>query len=90
MVYDAVHVFAKALHAVDTAAAIQTERLSCNKEKSWQDGETLFNYIKMVSLERFPPENFLIKSSFLTCRLKWLACLDPSVLTLWVTVTPSF
>ena len=46
--YDAVHVFAKALHQVDLAQAVQIQPLSCNKERSWQDGESFFNYMKMV------------------------------------------
>jgi predicted transcriptional regulator len=49
LIFDAVHVFAKALQLVEKAQTIQTEQLSCTKEKSWQDGETFFNYMRLVS-----------------------------------------
>ncbi len=47
--YDAVHLFAKAIDELSTAQDIQTTSLSCQKGKPWADGSSIINYIKMVS-----------------------------------------
>jgi hypothetical protein len=47
--YDAVHLFAKALDELSGAAEIQTASLSCNKGKPWSEGSSLINFMKMVS-----------------------------------------
>ena len=47
--YDAVHLFAKALDEVSRAQEIAVTPLSCNKAKPWDQGNSLLNYMKMVS-----------------------------------------
>ena len=49
LMYDAVHLFSKALHELSRAAQIDTTSLSCTKSKTWSNGESLLNYMKMVS-----------------------------------------
>ncbi|KAK2148222.1 hypothetical protein LSH36_509g01058 [Paralvinella palmiformis] len=49
LMYDAVHLFAKALDELSGATEIRTASLSCNKGKPWAEGSSLINYMKMVS-----------------------------------------
>ncbi|XP_037082453.1 glutamate receptor ionotropic, kainate 2-like [Pollicipes pollicipes] len=48
LMYDAVHVFARALHQYDQALTVRP--LSCQAEDSWAEGNTLVNFIKLVRL----------------------------------------
>ncbi|XP_037082452.1 glutamate receptor ionotropic, kainate 2-like, partial [Pollicipes pollicipes] len=62
LMYDAVHVFARALHQYDQALTVRP--LSCQAEDSWAEGNTLVNFIKLVFLRqltgvrRFDREGF--------------------------------
>lgn len=47
--YDAVHLFAKALHDLDTSQQIDIHPLSCDGQDTWPHGYSLINYMKIVS-----------------------------------------
>lgn len=47
--YDAVHLFAKALHDLDTSQQIDIQPLSCDGQDTWPHGYSLINYMKIVS-----------------------------------------
>ena len=49
MIYDAVHLFAQALHDLDHSQEINTSPLSCDGSETWQHGNSLVNYMKLVS-----------------------------------------
>ena len=46
--YDAVHLFARALHDLDHSQEINTRPLSCDGSDTWQHGNSLVNYMKLV------------------------------------------
>lgn len=46
--YDAVHLFAKALHDLDTSQQIDIHPLSCDAQDTWPHGYSLINYMKIV------------------------------------------
>lgn len=46
--FDSVYVFAKGLSAMDSGHSIKPTRLSCEIEKPWDDGLSLYNYINAV------------------------------------------
>ena len=48
LIYDAVHLFAKALDGVSQVQEIQTTPLQCSKTKTWTHGNSIINYMKMV------------------------------------------
>lgn len=48
LMFDSVYVFAKALTAMDSSHTINPANLSCDLEKPWDDGLTLYNYIDAV------------------------------------------
>ena len=49
--YDAVRLFATALHDLDSSRDnIHITPLPCDGDKSWSHGDSLTNYMKMVSL----------------------------------------
>ena len=48
MIYDAVHLFAQALHNLTKAQNIEPEQLTCGEMKTWSQGPSLINYMKMV------------------------------------------
>ena len=48
--YDAVHLFAKALHDLDTSQQIDIKPLSCESTDTWPHGYSLINYMKIVSI----------------------------------------
>lgn len=50
LMYDAVHLFAKALHDLDTSQQIDIQPLSCDGEDTWPHGYSLINYMKIVSM----------------------------------------
>lgn len=50
LMYDAVHLFAKALSELTVAQQFETVPLSCNKKQTWQYGNSLLNYMKSVRL----------------------------------------
>ena len=48
LIYDAVHLFARALHDLDHSQDINTRPLSCDGSETWQHGNSLVNYMKLV------------------------------------------
>lgn len=48
LVYDSVQVFAHGLAALDRSHELRLANLSCEKEKPWDDGLSLYNYINAV------------------------------------------
>ena len=51
LMYDAVHLFAKAFDELSGASVIQTASLSCNKGNPWSEGSSLINYMKMTTTQ---------------------------------------
>lgn len=51
LMYDAVHLFAKALHDLDTSQQIDIHPLSCDGQNTWQHGFSLINYMKIVEMK---------------------------------------
>ncbi|GBP84886.1 Glutamate receptor ionotropic, kainate 2 [Eumeta japonica] len=51
LMYDAVHLFAKALHDLDTSQQIDIRPLSCESEDTWPHGYSLINYMKIVEMK---------------------------------------
>lgn len=47
------HLFAKALHDLDTSQQIDIKPLSCDAVDTWPHGYSLINYMKIVSLSIF-------------------------------------
>ncbi|XP_047363582.1 glutamate receptor ionotropic, kainate 2 isoform X10 [Vespa velutina] len=50
LMYDAVHLFAKALHDLDTSQQIDIKPLSCESTDTWPHGYSLINYMKIVEM----------------------------------------
>lgn len=50
LMYDAVHLFAKALHDLDSSQRIDIKPLSCDAVDTWPHGYSLINYMKIVSV----------------------------------------
>nr|CAH7752037.1 unnamed protein product [Callosobruchus chinensis] len=50
LMYDAVHLFAKALHDLDTSQQIDIKPLSCDAVDFWPHGYSLINYMKVVEM----------------------------------------
>ncbi|XP_011691570.1 PREDICTED: glutamate receptor ionotropic, kainate 2-like [Wasmannia auropunctata] len=50
LLYDAVHLFAKALHDLDTSQQIDIKPLSCESTDTWPHGYSLINYMKIVEM----------------------------------------
>ena len=48
LLYDAVHLFAKALHDLDTSQQIDIKPLSCDTVDTWLYGYSLINYMRIV------------------------------------------
>lgn len=51
--YDSVYVFAKGLAAMDSGYSIKPTNLSCDVEKPWDDGLSLYNYLDSVVSFRY-------------------------------------
>ncbi|XP_057671940.1 glutamate receptor ionotropic, kainate 2 isoform X1 [Diorhabda carinulata] len=51
LMYDAVHLFAKALHDLDTSQQIDIKPLSCDAVDFWPHGYSLINYMKVVEMK---------------------------------------
>ncbi|CAG9821798.1 unnamed protein product [Phaedon cochleariae] len=49
LMFDSVYVFAKGLSAMDSGQSIRPMNLSCDVEKPWDDGLSLYNYIDAVT-----------------------------------------
>lgn len=50
LMYDAVHLFAKALHDLDSSQQIDIHPLSCENQDTWPHGYSLINYMKIVEM----------------------------------------
>lgn len=50
--YDAVHLFAKALHDLDSSQRIDIKPLNCDSADTWPHGYSLINYMKVVRLAK--------------------------------------
>ena len=48
--FDAVYVFAQALQNVNISSPLRLFNISCESNKGWAFGSTLYNYLNMVSL----------------------------------------
>lgn len=48
LMFDSVYVFAKGLAAMDSGHSIKPVNLSCDLERPWDDGLSLYNYIDAV------------------------------------------
>lgn len=53
LMYDAVHLFAKALHDLDSSQQIDIHPLSCDNQDTWPHGYSLINYMKIVEMVCF-------------------------------------
>jgi hypothetical protein len=53
LIYDAVHLFAQALNDLDHSQEINTKPLSCDGSETWQHGNSLVNYMKLVKAGLF-------------------------------------
>merc|ERR550532_3389913 len=51
LIYDAVHLYAQALHDLDRSQEINTKPLSCDGSETWQHGNSLVNYMKLVEMK---------------------------------------
>ncbi|XP_024216292.1 glutamate receptor ionotropic, kainate 2 isoform X2 [Halyomorpha halys] len=51
LMYDAVHLFAKALHDLDSSQRIDIKPLSCDAADTWLHGYSLINYMKIVEMK---------------------------------------
>jgi glutamate receptor, ionotropic, invertebrate len=60
LLYDSVYVFAAALTALDRSHSLKFVNLSCDIEKPWNDGLSLYNYLNSVSWSNlFDRDTFL-------------------------------
>ncbi|XP_065349388.1 glutamate receptor ionotropic, kainate 2 isoform X1 [Cloeon dipterum] len=50
LMYDAVHLFAKALHDLDSSQRIDIKPLNCDSADTWPHGYSLINYMKVVEM----------------------------------------
>lgn len=51
--YDAVHLFAKALHDLDASQQMDIHPLSCDAQDTWPHGYSLINYMKIVRMSLY-------------------------------------
>ncbi|XP_021362769.1 glutamate receptor ionotropic, kainate 2-like isoform X3 [Mizuhopecten yessoensis] len=51
LMYDAAHLFARALHELLKFQSVKTVSLSCSKPQPWNDGISLLNYMKAMDFE---------------------------------------
>ena len=52
--YDSALLFATALSELDRSQDIETTALTCDSEQTWQHGNSLINYMKLVRSENNP------------------------------------
>ena len=48
LIYDAVTLFARALTDLDRSQDVQTQSIDCTGRDTWQHGNSLVNFMKMV------------------------------------------
>jgi len=51
LMYDAAILFANALNSLDRSQEVDIANLDCESEQTWQHGNSLINYMKMVEME---------------------------------------
>ncbi|XP_058809851.1 glutamate receptor ionotropic, kainate 2-like [Phymastichus coffea] len=51
LMYDAVYLFARALHVLDASQQIEIKQLSCESSDTWDHGYSLINYMKNVEMD---------------------------------------
>ncbi|CAG2181873.1 unnamed protein product, partial [Oppiella nova] len=51
LVYDAVRLFAKALHDLDQTQSISIRPISCETEEPWIFGNAVTNYMRMINID---------------------------------------
>ncbi|CAL8109948.1 unnamed protein product [Orchesella dallaii] len=51
LIYDAVFLFGKALHVLDSSQRIDIKPLNCDSKDTWQHGYSIINYMKMVQFQ---------------------------------------
>nr|CAG4645346.1 EOG090X00ST [Lynceus sp. MCZ IZ 141354] len=51
LAYDAVQLFAKAMHELDRSQDVVIKPLNCSRSDTWIHGNSLINYMKMVEME---------------------------------------
>lgn len=51
LMYDAAHLWSRAMHELLKAQSVKTVSLSCSKPKPWDDGISLLNYMKAMDFE---------------------------------------
>ena len=75
LMYDAALLFATALSELDRSQEIETAVLSCDSEQSWEHGNSLINYMKLVSIQRivylYPMPVFFMIILMIVIRLRW-------------------
>jgi glutamate receptor, ionotropic, invertebrate len=49
LIYDSVLLVAKALHELDRSQVVNIKSVSCEGVDSWSHGQSLVNYMKLVS-----------------------------------------
>lgn len=49
LIYDSVYALARGLQALERGATLRPVNVSCDEEKPWNDGSSLFNYVNSVS-----------------------------------------
>ena len=50
LMYDSALLFATALSELDRSQEVETTLLTCDSEQTWQHGNSLINYMKLVSV----------------------------------------
>ncbi|CAG0894449.1 unnamed protein product, partial [Darwinula stevensoni] len=82
LMYDAVLVFARALHQLDHSQKVDVKGLDCGQNDAWEHGNSLTNYMKMVEMEGLSGKIAFDSHGFRTdFNLDLLELLNPKGLT---------
>lgn len=70
--FDAVHLFARALSDLDGSKEVQISTLYCEGDKTWQHGNSLINYMKWVGhFYIFVLFSYVNKVQIIKCLFQW-------------------
>ncbi|XP_059486426.1 glutamate receptor ionotropic, kainate 2-like isoform X2 [Neocloeon triangulifer] len=75
LMYDAVHLFARALHDLSSSQRINIKPLSCDKQETWPHGYSLINYMRVMETKgltgpvRF--DNVGLRTDFTLDLIEW-------------------